>query len=270
MLACYYADSLQVAGFPQSGYFLRKDVFRFVNTVAGGPTVTCRDCATRPHCLMAAVPDAELPLLEKQLRPIAFRKGAAIFRKGDRVRQLRIVRVGQVVGALPLGPVDRPILVSGRGWPIGLFALFDRPVGMTTIANAATSVCEIPIRAVQQLPSWEGNLRERATTLAFAHYQRLAEWSAALRHPATGARIAHCLALLHREDESGGLPMPSTVLWAQLVGAARETASRAISKLEEQGCFQRRDRLVDVDIAACERVYLHRSAQRADRPATAP
>ena len=105
------------------------------------------------------------------------------------------------------GGTERPVVLSGRGAVIGLFRLFDKPLALGIVATVPTTLCEIPIAVIRQLPAWPGPLQTRAAELAFTHFQNVARWSAALRQEVTAARIASCLVMLQRD--SGELPLPT-------------------------------------------------------------
>src|SRR4051812_16508682 len=92
--------------------------------------VSCRECATRPRCLVSAVPDRELALIENHITTQVRPRGQVLFVRGDAPSVIRVVKVGLIAATMSVGGDELPLVISGRGTPIGLFQLFGRPGGM--------------------------------------------------------------------------------------------------------------------------------------------
>ncbi len=233
------------------------------NSVAGETQAPgCQGCLTRARCVVAAVPDEELHLVSSRVteRPVA--KGAAVVVQGERPGVLRILKVGQIISTQSVEGVDVALMVVERGATMGLFGLLGQSVAVSATASAPSRICEIPLAALTQHPAWEGSIQRRVGELAHRHFMGIVNWSAAVKQSGTAARLAACLILIQEDAGAMTFRMPSNLQWSRLLGASRETVSRAVSQLDAQRCFARDGRVVRVDIEACRQVVRSQARTR--------
>ena len=179
----------------------------------------------------------------------AFARGAALFREGERADGMHIVLRG-VVKVVRFAPDGREMVLHlvRKGNTIGEAAMFQKgtfpasAVAVDDVETLFTLVTENPEMALRMLAALSLRLR------MFAH--KLAAQGQG------GAACRLATYLLHRRQIGGGdcirLGVSREVL-ANLLGLARETLSRQLSRFSEAGLVELRGKdIVILDVPALQ------------------
>jgi len=188
--------------------------------------------------MFAELRDGDIDRIAPLLHRRRHRKGGLILLQGDKASGLYVIAAGRV--KLVVTAEDgRDLVLSTRGTGdfFGELSLFDdRPLGMSVIAMEDVEVLlllkEDFHRTLRELPEIAiGLLRTLCNRLRQADMRISA--AALLDVP---QRVAHVLLELADEHDGTQIPQPLTHQFiSQLVGASRESVSRTMSQLTQDG-----------------------------------
>ncbi len=188
--------------------------------------------------MFAELRDGDVDRIAPLLHRRRHRKGGLILLQGDKVSGLYVIATGRV--KLVVTAEDgRDLVLSTRGTGdfFGELSLFDdRPLGMSVMAMEDVEVLlllkEDFHRTLRELPEIAiGLLRTLCNRLRQADMRISA--AALLDVP---QRVAHVLLEMADEYDGNVIPQPLTHQFiSQLVGASRESVSRTMSQLTQDG-----------------------------------
>ncbi len=204
---------------------------------------SCADCSLRTLCLPAGVDLSELDRLDEVVqRPSPLARNQHLFHTGEPFRSIFVIRSGSLKTAQYSGDADVQIMgFHLPGEVVGLDAIASGQHCCEAIALERTSVCALPMRAIErtaaQLPSLQRQLH-RIMSREMGHDR---VHVAALGRRAARDRLALFLYdLSQRLVQSGHsgtafrLPMLREDI-ANYLGLALETVSRLLNQLAEEG-----------------------------------
>ena len=190
-------------------------------------------------CLLNALQPNALQTVAGQIVLHKYVRGQRITTEGDVPATVRMVKVGTVFGyRRGIEGGERPIGIAGRGAMFGLFAYLQQPNQFSTVAASTTYICEIPVSTLRQLvrdfPSFGQDIAAGiARTWGF-----LSDWSGGMRLQGLTNQLAYALAMLGRTQCRTVVELPTQAALGQLLNAGRETISRALYTLHEEGCIE--------------------------------
>jgi CRP/FNR family cyclic AMP-dependent transcriptional regulator len=204
----------------------------------------------RPPDLPHSLPEGDVAALAGRLRRRVYRAGEPIIGPETPAERIYLVLAGRV-RLFHRGPDGREVTVAvvGRGRIFGVSALLGQEQdGPLAEAAVDTLVCAAEAPAFLQLVAEHPSLMLR---LAAQLGQRLIEVEQQLDHLAssdTRTRLVRALCQLAGQD-GDQLPAgerrirtrPTHAEWARQIGASRETVTRLLGRLEDEGHI-RRDR----------------------------
>jgi len=214
----------------------------------------CRRCDVLNRCLDAWLDKA----LIKYIYPILvfrgpFKKEEAIYRKGDHVRSLFVVRSGAVKTnkTLDWGACD----VDGfyySGDMFGLDSLDDRIQGYDAIALEETEICQIPLKKFEELSTSIPKLQQLFVLELANQIRRKTDRLYNERHLTAEDRVRLFLKeTFERNREqihsnNGKFPLPMTKIDIALyLGIRPESLSRILTRLQSRGVIQNSTRYIE-------------------------
>lgn len=215
--------------------------------------VYCRRCDALDRCLNAWLDKA----LIRYIFPILefhgpFKKGEAIYRKGDPLRSIFVVRSGSVKirKSLDWGDYDVESF-HFSGDLFGLDSLDERIQGYDAVALAETEICEIPLKQFEALGASIPKLQQLFISELANQIRRKADRLYNERHLVADDRVRLFLADIferNREQINGNnkfpLPMTKTDI-ARYLGMSPESFSRGLTKLQSQGLIHNHPRYIE-------------------------
>jgi len=181
-----------------------------------------------------------------------FKKDEAIYRKGDLVRSIFVVRSGAVKinKTLDWGAYD----VEGfyfRGDLFGLDSLDDRIQGYDAIALAETEICQIPLKQFEELSTSIPRLQQLFVSELANQIRQKMDRLYNERHLNAEDRVRLFLKeIFERNREqinsnNGKFPLPMTKIDIALyLGMSPESLSRRLTRLQRQGVIHNHPRYI--------------------------
>lgn len=214
----------------------------------------CMRCDALDRCLNAWLDSA----LIRYIYPILvfrgpFKKDEAIYRKGDLVRSIYVVRSGAVKinKTLDWGAYD----VDGfyySGDMFGLDSLDDRIQGYEAIALEETEICQIPLKQFEELSTSIPKLQQLFVSELANQIRQKTDRLYNERHLTAEDRVRLFLKeIFERNREqinsnNGKFPLPmSKIDIALYLGIRPESLSRILTRLQSQGVIQNSPRYIE-------------------------
>ena len=213
----------------------------------------CLTCPSRTNPLLSCCPTDELVFIANNKGAQQYRKGETIFREGQLVNGLHCVHSGKIKILKSSGEGKEQIVRLAKGGDmLGYHSLLSG-VAYSTSAVALDDcvVCYIPRADFFQL--WQSNLQFAASLMQMlARALKQAELKMLhLAYKPVRERLAEALLLLHQTFRQDGDTQPFAINIARedlasLVGTAKETATRLLSELKEDGIIATRGSQVTI------------------------
>ena len=214
----------------------------------------CRRCDALDRCLNAWLDRA----LIRYIYPLLvfrgpFKKDEAIYRKGDLVRSIFVVRSGvvKINKTLDLGAYD----VDGfyySGDMFGLDSLDDRIQGYDAIALEETEICQSPLKQFEDLRASSHKLQQLFVSELASQIRQKTDRLYNERHLTAEDRVRLFLKeIFERNREqinsnNGKFPLPMTKLDIALyLGIRPESLSRILTRLQSRGVIQNSPRYIE-------------------------
>jgi len=214
----------------------------------------CRRCDALDRCLNAWLDRS----LIRYIYPLLvfrgpFKKDEAIYRKGDLVRSIFVVRSGAVEIRKPLdwGACD----VEGfyfDGDLFGLDSLDDRIQGYDAIALAETEICQIPLKQFEELSTSVPQLQKLFVSELANQIRRKTDRLYNERHLTAEGRVRLFLKEIFERNRkqinsnNGKFPLPMTKIDIALyLGMTPESLSRILAKLQSKGVIHNHPRYIE-------------------------
>ncbi len=219
---------------------------------------SCSKCNLAELCLPHGIPRADLEQLEAMVRkskPIA--KGAVLFRAGDPLDSLYVVRCGSMRAHLHTECGDEQIVgFFLPGELLGFDALGTHRHTCTVRALELSSVCILPYGELNEICSHVPALQESLMRLIGQEITAEQELLLSInRRQAIGRVAAFLLALSHRYARLHYSPKEFRLTMSRFemgnyLGLTIETVSRAVSRLQQEGLIavdRRSIRILNLD-----------------------
>ncbi|WP_439364429.1 Crp/Fnr family transcriptional regulator [Bradyrhizobium sp. DASA03005] len=209
--------------------------------------------------LLAALPPADLNLLEPHVQKIAFESDAVLVRTGDELKQVYFPLSGVLAFLVEMsdGHIVASTLMGSEGAVGALSILSPSHSPVTATAYVAGAALQIPVPRLQQAYEQSGAIK-RVLRLhlrtQLLQLQNVAACNAV--HPVE-CRMARWLLEIHDRVANGEIRLTQEAL-AQLLGVRRTTVSLTMRKLRAIGCIisERRGALevhrAQLESVACE------------------
>lgn len=220
--------------------------------------VTCACCNLRDQCLPAGMPFADLEKFEELVtNRRKIKRGATLFRAGDRFCALYTVRVGFLKSAVTSN--DGREQVTGfhmAGEMVGLDGISTGKHACDTIALEDTDVCVIPYDGIEHIAQQLPALRNHFHRLMSREIVREQSAMLVLGSMMAEERLASFLLNLSQRFEARGYSKSDFLLRmtraeiGSFLGLKLETVSRALSRFAHEGLIelqQKHVRIVDAD-----------------------
>ena len=213
----------------------------------------CRRCDALDRCLNAWLDRA----LIRYIYPILvfrgpFKKDEAIYRKGDLVRSIFVVRSGgvKIKKTLNWGAYDIEGLYF-TGDLFGLDSLDDRIQGYDAIALEETEICQIPLKKFEELGTSIPQLQKLFVLELANQIRQKTDRLYNERYLIAEDRVRLFLKeIFERNREqinsnNGKFPLPMTKIDIALyLGMSPESLSRGLTKLQSQGVIHNHPRYI--------------------------
>ena len=217
------------------------------NRLSNTTKLQCRQCNTLHRCLNTWLDRA----LIRYIYPILvfrgpFKKDEAIYRKGDLVSSIFVVRSGavKIKKTLDWGGYD----VEGfyfSGDLFGLDSLDERIQGYDAIALAETEICQIPLEKFEELSTSIPQLQQLFVSELANLIRQKAERLYNERHLVAEDRVRLFLKQIFERNReqinsnNGKFPLSMTKTdIAHYLGMSPESLSRRLTKLQNQGVIR--------------------------------
>jgi len=194
----------------------------------------CQKCGVRRSALFADLVESDFALLHDQIDDFDFPSGAVVYHAGAHADWLFTVRSGAVklvhYGA---DGTQRILRIVGRGDVFGLEALVGPTFDHTSIALSPVALCRIPRVLVERLNRETPRLQKPLLEHWHAALAEADAWLAELTagHADVKTRVARLLLRLVDDDQPGRAIRLSLEDIGAILGAAPESASRALGIL---------------------------------------
>ena len=224
------------------------------NRISNTNKLHCMKCNALDRCLNAWLDRT----LIRYIYPILvfrgpFKKDEAIYKKGDVVRSIFVVRSGAVIiiKTLEWGGYDVEGLYF-RGDLFGLDSLDDRIQGYDAIALEETEICQIPLKQFEELSTSVPKLQQLFVSELANQIRQKSDRLYNERHLIVEDRVRLFLKeIFERNREqinsnNGKFPLPMTKIdIAFYLGMTPESLSRGLTKLQSQGVIHNHKRHIE-------------------------
>lgn len=234
-------------------------------TPAAGSPSSCRECATREHCLPAGLDPADLSSFEHTVaRRQPLRRHERLYQNGAPLDHLFVVRAGQVKTERPMAD-GRPQVIGFYlpGQLLGLEALSSRAYRHDAVALCDSIVCAISYPMLLALIQQRGALLQRFHALFGAALARQQTSTLLLGNARAPQRLAAFLLDLATSHHAPAPPAPSFELRmsrddiASHLGLALESVSRQLTQFRAAGLLDVQNRRIDLlDAAALQAIAI--------------
>lgn len=202
-------------------------------------TVRCAQCATRTRCFVPNLGIRASAHLQPHITPMRFGRGEAISVEGELAASVRTIKVGTAMALRRAADGERkPVAFVGRGAPVAILGFFGLRNVTGVVATGVVHVCDVPIDRLRDEALADRRIERQLVERAGAVTSELADWSASLRQAGTVKQLAHVLLMVKRIDGTQVVELPSRQDLADLLGARRETVTRALGALERAGALR--------------------------------
>ncbi len=221
-------------------------------TTRAAQAVACPACNMFQLCLSVDRAEPDLTLLDRIVkRRRELRRGEYLFRPGEPFLFIYAVRAGSLKTYAPVpGGSDRITGFHVPGELLGLDAIDSEVHPSGAQALEPTSVCELPINRLEELGAVVTSVQRQLLRLLsrqLLHDQRL---QSVLCRKGAEERLAaflHGLSLRYQQHGFAGDVFRLSMTRADIgdyLGIAKETVSRLLARLEQQGLIRLERRLV--------------------------
>lgn len=203
----------------------------------------CLSCVTRSRCVTRGLAAHALPHLQSIIVERSLRRGDVIDQQGLVAENLCVIKVGMALGSRHLGDaIKTPVCLFGPGRLLGVSALFSLRAPLGIEAATQLRLCQIPIRALDQLDLIDERFQTAIYEAAGAYFENLADWAHVLHVGSIKRQLRRALVLISREVGNAAFRMPSHIDLAHLLATRRETIARYLAQLEADGFLEKIDR----------------------------
>ncbi|HHB12413.1 MAG TPA: cyclic nucleotide-binding domain-containing protein [Chromatiales bacterium] len=206
----------------------------------------CQACPSARVCPWAALDQADREALERIMRrPIVLRKGKELFRVGQPLRGLHIVRSGCVKAWNVTESGEEYVLrFYMAGDVVGLGAIADGRYDCNATALDTSSICELPFRDFQRAAELRPALNHVLLRLMSREILQEERLSLLKGNKSASARIAGFLCHLADGFDQRGFSSQEFNLAmgrreiAEFLGLALETVCRTLTQFGQQGMIE--------------------------------
>jgi CRP-like cAMP-binding protein len=212
-------------------------------------TEKCQLCPIRDLVLFADLKQADFQLFHLPIKELDINAGDTLYHKNDNINYVYTIRSGKVklVHYLPNGNY-RIIRLLGQGDLAGIEALNGSAFLQQAIAMQDTSVCQIPVKNIEQLNANSSHLYTQLT----AHWQKVQRdadiWLANLTMGSSRCRVANLLIYLANDKPDSSFFLPSRADIGALLAITTETASRIIAEFKRNSLVQTQGHLAKINL----------------------
>jgi len=204
---------------------------------------SCGECSLRALCLPAGIAAHELKDLDAVVRArVPLDRGEALFRNGDPLESLYVIRSGSIRTAQASTEGEEQIIgFHIPGEIVGLDAMSDDVHHCDAIALERTSVCAVPFDRLQEIAGRIPALQRQLHRIISREMVQDHHHLVALGRRTARQRLALFIQSLSERLEAAGYPGDEIYLSmsrediANYLGLALETVSRLISRLHDEG-----------------------------------
>ncbi|WP_439399401.1 Crp/Fnr family transcriptional regulator [Bradyrhizobium sp. PMVTL-01] len=188
--------------------------------------------------LLAALPPADLDLLEPHVQKISFESHAVLVRTGDELKQVYFPISGILAFLVEMsdGHIVASTLMGSEG-AVGAFSVLSpshSPV--TATAYVAGAALQVPVLRLQQAFEQSGAIKRVLRLHLRTQLLQLQNVAACNAVHSAECRMARWLLEIHDRVANGEIRLTQEAL-AQLIGVRRTTVTLTMRKLREIGCI---------------------------------
>lgn len=201
---------------------------------------SCTHCLTRHRCVFQSVPGAADKL---QVREFSVRPDSVLEVQGEHQDTLGVIKVGQAKGSRTVtAGKHKAIIFLGRGRVVGLGSAFRHRSPLTLTSLTPMRVCAARAELLHNEALSDERFLAAVVDAAGRFVNCVTDWSGLLREDDFGRRLHRALQMIATEEGSCSFRIPSHAQLADLLGSRRETVSRYLGTLVEQGQLRKLDR----------------------------
>lgn len=202
----------------------------------------CEHCASNYHSFFSDLPLAESGVLHLEKKTVAFKKGELIFQEGSRPRGLFCIQEGKVK-IVQTGPDGKEIILhlANNANIMGHRAILGNDTySCSAYAIEDCTVCFIPRNTFIELVEKNSKLAFQIIQLLARELKESEEKTTIIAQSTSREKIIKSLILLadcygFEEDNKTLNVIVSREELANMSGTTRETATRILSELKEEG-----------------------------------
>lgn len=191
--------------------------------------------------LFSGLEESDFDLLLEPIDNLRYPVKCDFYAQGEQGETVYSIRRGLVklTQTLPDG-TQRIVRLLGPGALVGLESLLDEPYRHSVSALQEVEVCRISTATLQQLEQEKLWLSQKLMQHWERHLEYADRWISELSSGSARARTLRLLALLLEMigDEEGRLQLFGYEDMAAIIGATRETFSRMVGELRDEGVIQ--------------------------------
>lgn len=198
----------------------------------------CRKCAIRHSMTFSDLEDADFDRLPDSIDNLRYPAGRIFYHQGDSGGAVYSLRHGLVKMTQTMADgSERIVRLLGPGTLIGLEVLLGNPYRHTVTALGETEVCRITARTLKKLGAEKFWLDEKLMAHWEQHLVFADRWISELSSGPVRHRVIYLLKLLLEliGDENDTVRFFGYEDMAAMIGTSRETFSRTIAELKNEG-----------------------------------
>ncbi|WP_291066536.1 Crp/Fnr family transcriptional regulator [Hydrogenophaga sp.] len=203
----------------------------------------CQFCAARTRCPISSVNAACPEPLAAAIRERSFQKHDILQQQGEVAALLGSVKLG-TLQATRRGSdgSERPVALFSQGHLLGTYGLLGQrnPLGVRALSSGR--LCEIRVADLYRLGRLDPALLRLVHENMAAAHGHLADWAHVMHSKTVTEQLLLSLQLMALEQGHPMIRLPSQQALAALLGSSRESVSRGLRLLEQQGTLTRADR----------------------------
>ena len=202
----------------------------------------CRHCGIRHMMLFSGLQDSDFDHILEPIDNLRYLEKCLLYNQGDKGNKVFSIRLCfiKLVQTQEDGS-QRIVRLLGKGAIAGLEALLDKPYRHTAVALQDIDVCRITAATLEHLEAEKSWLSEKVMAHWERHLSVADRWISELSSGTVRFRTLKLLQLLVElnGDEGNTVRFFSHEDMASMLGTSRETFSRIVAELKDEGVISR-------------------------------
>ena len=201
----------------------------------------CKHCSIRHMMLFSGLEDSDFDHILEPIDNMRYAEKTQLYCQGDFDHKVYSIRSGYLkLTQVQHDGTERIVRLLGHGAIVGLEALLDKPYRHSAVALKKLDVCRITTATLKQLEKEKPWLNEKVMSHWEKHLAAADRWISEMSTGSVRSRVLKLLSYLMEINGGTGKDIRFFGFedMASMIGSSRETFSRIISELKDEGLIQ--------------------------------